>query len=640
MDELTRVFAADGALARHLESYRARPQQLALAQAVAECFSARDTLIAEAGTGTGKTFAYLVPALLGAQRVIISTGTKTLQDQLYKRDVPALQQMLNPHKKVRLLKGRSNYLCLERLYRTAHSRQGRVPTFQRLYSEIIDWLPHTQSGEIAELRQLTAASPHHHQITSTADNCLGSECEHYSDCFVYRARRSAQQADLLIVNYHLLFADMALKKGGFGDLLPACDAVVIDEAHQIPQVAGRFFSQALSSRQLRDLATDVTAEAHAVSAAFAGVESQLSAFEQGVRNVLLVLLGQSGKGALAELWRDAGVRNAFQSLHRDLGELAAALQSLAEASSGLAACAARASEAHARLEDFLNQSSTEDIYWHERAERYFILHKTPLDVATPLREFTLAQDLAWVLTSATLAVDGSFENFMRQTGFNTETTLQLDSPFDYAGNAVLHIPESLPEPNDTAFNARLFEYLTPLIRATAGGVFFLFTSHRSLSQAATHLHTRAGKNLYVQGTQDRNALLQAFRADGAGLLLGTTSFWEGVDVSGPALRCVIIDRLPFAHPDDPVLKARADHIRRSGGQPFFQQQLPEAVIALKQGAGRLIRGETDTGVLIICDRRLRSKPYGRVFLNSLPITRQEPNCETILQTLEKAPKIE
>ncbi|WP_223786923.1 ATP-dependent DNA helicase [Marinicella meishanensis] len=637
MDSVRDLLGADGLLAQQLDSFQPREQQMLMAETIAEVMAEQQVLIVEAGTGTGKTFAYLLPALISGQKIIVSTGTKTLQDQLYTKDIPLLLKLLGIRPKVRLLKGRNNYLCLDRYHKATLQPVSRFPENKPLFAHLKQWIHQTQHGELAEVVEYIENHMLLANITSTAENCLGAECDHYQDCFVYRARRRALDADLLVINHHLLFADMAIKQGGFGELLPSADVLVLDESHQIPEIAGRFFSQLFSSRQCHELLSDLLAEAGEVDAAFAAISEPHEHLKRALRDALLAMSQMPDRESTHRLFKTPMIIEAFDLLSHHMQQLAAALEPLVVQSPGLQNTYLRLTAMLDLLSDMQSQADANHVYWFEARDKYFALHKSPLDIADPLQAFRAAFDTAWVLTSATLTVNQSFAHFQQQTGFEDARTLLLDSPFDYPQQALLLLPKNLPEPNDFEFNPAMFDYVLPLLEQAQGGVFFLFTSHRSLQMAARFFQDKTNKPLFVQGTADRNQMLDSFRQAGNGLLLGAASFWEGVDVSGTSLSCVIIDKLPFAHPSDPVLKARIEHINKHGGKAFFDLQVPKAIIALKQGAGRLIRGEQDRGVLVICDRRLISKGYGPMFLNSLPdmpVTHDLSAAVQFLQNIE------
>ena len=637
MTTVDQVLGPGGLFEQHIEGFQARPQQLEMAKQIAAVIEDREVLIAEAGTGTGKTFAYLIPALISGQKIIVSTGTKTLQDQLFTKDIPQLVKRLEIKPKVRLLKGRNNYLCLDRYHKATMMPVSRYPVNKGLFKHLKQWIHHTQSGEISELTAHIENRLMLSSITSTPENCLGSECDHYTDCFVYKARRRAMDADLLVINHHLLFADMAIKQGGFGELLPNTDVIVLDEAHQIPEIAGRFFSQLFSSRQCNELLNDLMTEAGEEEGAFAAISDAHEQLKRALRDTLLSMSQMPERESPRRLFQTPVIKEVFDLLVLQMEQLIAALEPLVVQSTGLQNCYLRLTALGDLLQDMMQQQDSRYIYWFEAREKYYALHKSPLEIADPLREFRSAFDTSWVLTSATLTVDHSFQHFQQQTGFDPAETLLLDSPFDFQRQAMMLLPKHLPEPNDFNFNPAMFDYVLPLIEQAQGGVFFLFTSHRSLQMAAHFFKQNTDRPLFVQGTADRNQMLEDFREAGNGLLLGAASFWEGVDVAGTSLSCVIIDKLPFAHPSDPILKAKIEHINKNGGKAFYDLQIPKAIIALKQGAGRLIRGEQDHGVLVICDRRITSKGYGTTFLKSLPdmkITHEIEDAMTFLSEIK------
>lgn len=595
-----------------------REAQLRLAEAIAQAMDDRATLIAEAGTGTGKTFAYLVPALLSGLRVIVSTGTRALQDQLFQRDLPRLRQALGARLRVALLKGRANYLCL---YRLEQARLDRIAG--SVYAlDLAALAAHAQispDGDISAITDMAEDAPVWPLVTSTVDNCLGSECPHYGDCFVVRARSDAQAADLVVVNHHLLFADVALKREGFGEILPGAHAFIIDEAHQWPELAVQFFSESLSSRQLLDLARDAQAEAQTASAALGSIQPAAQALERRVRELRLAWDPLPGRAPLSLALAHDPCVDSLDALDGALSELQRALEPQRERSPGLAACAERALVFEQRMQRLHSgNEAAAQVRWFELSPRGFSFQRTPLDVSAPLAEFRQRTGAAWVFTSATLAVDGRFEHFAKQLGADTPRTLLEQSPFDYDKQALAWLPSDLPDPAQRDYVPCLLQTVLPVLQASRGRAFLLFTSHRALREAADWLAVHADFPLFVQGSLPKNRLLEAFRQSGNGLLLGAASFWEGVDVAGTALSVVVIDKLPFAAPDDPVLEARLASIRAEGGNPFVDWQIPAAVIALKQGVGRLIRSETDRGLLVLCDPRLQRRSYGRRFLRSLP----------------------
>jgi ATP-dependent DNA helicase DinG len=618
-DDAAALLGEGGPFAEVLPGFQPRQEQIELADAVSSALVSGGTLVAEAGTGTGKTLAYLVPVLTSGLRTVISTGTKTLQDQLFFRDLPLVLEALDIPADVALLKGRANYLCLHRLEQAR--REGQYPTREAVseLEAVRTWAGRTKDGDLSVANVIPDDSAVWPMVTSTNDNCLGTQCPDYEDCHVLKARRRAQAADVVIVNHHLLFADMAIKHRGFGEVLPGAEAFVVDEAHQAPELASQFFSSSLTRRRLADLFRDIMAEASELSGGLGSVRAEVEAARQALAELQAAMAAELGeRGTWQELIAPGSIRTALQQLDQAVADLAQPLAALEGASRGIDACIERRAELQA-LFDLLDSASGQGVVrWFERRGRGFGLHVTPLDVSEVFQSYRDELDAAWIFTSATLSVGGDFTHFTRELGLADAKTLCLDSPFDYARNALLWLPDLGVEPRDPAYIGRLTDQLVPVLQASEGRAFLLFTSHRALQAAAERLRAEIDFPLFVQGQQPRSVLLEAFRESGNGVLLGTASFWEGVDVIGDALSLVVIDKLPFAAPDDPVLEAHGERLRSEGGNPFMQLALPKAVIALKQGAGRLIRDVHDRGVLAICDPRLHSRGYGAVFLESLP----------------------
>jgi ATP-dependent DNA helicase DinG len=614
------VFSAQGPLARALPGYTHRPEQAAMAKAVGLALARLEPLIVEAGTGTGKTFAYLIPALLSGRSVIISTGTRTLQDQLFHRDVPLLAKALGLPSKIALLKGRANYLCRHRL--ELATQQGALfgddRGALRVLAKVTRWAATTRSGDLSELTDLPEQSSVWPNITSTRENCLGQECPQFSRCHVFEARRNAQAADIVVVNHHLLLADLALKDEGFGDLLPGAQAVILDEAHQVPDTAAQFFGQVWSVRQVQILMRDITAEMTAagvrapdIAVAVIDVDNRL----EELRAALPRDLRRHDWASLPDAFLDV-----LPELETTISHIATQLEGLG-AGAGTANCARRAGTLANALASLREMSDETGLRWVDVNANGLLLQYTPFEIAERLREYVESRPCAWVFTSATLAIGDDFSHFAARIGLPEARTLCIGSPFDYRDQARIFLPPQLPDPQSPAFAAKFIDACAPLLEAGGGRAFLLYTSYRGLAEGVRALQARFPNPPFpvlVQGEAPREALLNRFRELGNAVLLATGSFWEGVDVKGDGLCIVAIDKLPFASPDDPLLKARLEGIRRRGGNPFSEYQLPQAVLALKQGVGRLIRDMDDFGVIVLGDPRLRTKAYGRVFLDALP----------------------
>ena len=614
---MEQVLSAEGPFAKLIKGFQARPQQQAMLQTILSTMQQQSTAIIEAGTGVGKTFAYLVPALLNPERVIVSTGSKTLQDQLYHKDLPLVRKALHSSSKIALLKGRANYLCLYRMELTL--TEGRLPDRNSVVwlRRIRDWAALTRTGDIAELSSVPHDADIWQRVTSTVDNCLGMQCKHYQDCHVVKARRNAQEADLLVVNHHLFFADLALKEEGFGELLPSANMVILDEAHQLPEIASGFFSDTFSSRQLLDWKRDTLLEAVENAADMPQIRDALDQFEKAILDLRLAMDVPGQRAPWSTINQRPAIASQLEVLQERFALLTGLLEHAAERSKGLQTAYQRLLEQQARLQR-LYTPQADSVQWFETFTRGFTITTTPLDVAVPFRKSLAELPCSWVMTSATLAVGQSFEHFSQRMGMEGATTLQLDSPFDYWHHALLYLPAGLPEPQDRDFVSAVVEASIPVINACGGRTFMLFTSYRALNEAADLLREQIDYPLLVQGESSQRDMIDKFRELGNAVLLGTASFWEGVELRGEALSCVIIDKLLFAAPNDPVLEARMDAIRQRGGNPFTEYQIPQAVIALKQGVGRLIRDANDKGVLMLCDSRLRTRNYGKIFLDSLP----------------------
>lgn len=639
MRDLDDILGADGPLARHVPGFAPRAAQLDMARAVGAALARREVLVVEAGTGTGKTFAYLVPALLSGRHTIISTGTRTLQDQLFHRDLPTLSATLGRPVTVALLKGRANYLCRHRLNlarATPEIALGESPSGTGMLDRVERWSLETSAGDVSELSGIPEGHPLWAAVTSTRENCLGTKCAEFTRCHVFAARRAALAADIVVVNHHLLLADFALKEDGFGDLLPGTDAVILDEAHQIPEIAAQFFGASFSGRQLLAFVHDTEAAASRGGAGErAGVRVLLASLDRHHANLRRILPPGANRIDWQLLADD--VHGALTDIQHGLEELRDELAD-EESGSDLQHCAARAELLAAQCAQLRALDAENGVRWIETNARSWTAQFTPFEVADRLHQWIEAADSAWIFTSATLAIGDDFSHFLARIGAPDAQALRIDSPFDFERQALLYLPQPMSDPSAPTHARDTIDAVLPLLEAAGGRAFVLFTSHRALGEGSAWIKQRLGEAppfpVMTQGEAPREILLRRFRELGNAVLLGTGSFWEGVDVKGDALSIVAIDKLPFASPEDPLLKARLEGIRRRGGNPFGEYQLPQAVLALKQGVGRLIRDESDFGVIVICDPRLTTKAYGRVFVASLPAMPVTREVREAVQFLE------
>ncbi len=612
-DDVRGWFSVDSPLAAVVAGFAPRAGQADMATAVARAILDGDNLVVEAGTGTGKTLAYLVPALLADRRVIVSTGTKTLQDQLFHRDLPMVCAALGRPATTVLLKGRANYLCLHRLETARSEPQGIARELARLEQ----WAQRTRSGDIAEAEGVPEDSPVWSRVTSTVENCVGTQCDFYSRCHVVKARQAALEADIVVVNHHLLMADMVLKDEGFGELLPGAEAVIVDEAHQFPEIAQAFFNRQVSSRLLQSLAEDLRTEALRALPPAQDATRLADALLKAVADARLALPRESSNPPWDEVAKllDPAVDELILQLDDVIDWLKAQDQSIAP----LQRCLERARNASNLLDDVSRGDDSAGFRWVGLSRSGFSLNYTPVDIADNLRPLLSSHSTAWIFTSATIAVGEDFSHFIRSTGLEDPATLSVPSPFDYAHHGRLLLPPDMPEPSAPGYTATVINIALPLLAASAGRAFLLFTSHRALREAAGLLReAEPDMPLLVQGEAPRSRLLERFATEPAAVLLGAASFWEGVDIRGDGLVLVVIDKLPFASPGDPLLKARLEAVRQHGGEPFRDFQLPQAILALKQGVGRLIRDFDDKGVVVVCDPRVSGRGYGRRFLAALP----------------------
>ncbi len=635
MPVLADVFSPDGPLAAHIPGYRPRPQQIEMAEKIGAAIAANRVLVAEAGTGTGKTFAYLVPALLSGGKVIVSTGTKNLQDQLFAKDIPTVRQALASPVQVALLKGRANYVCHYHLERALADGRFFARADAADAQRIARFAKTSKTGDKGECVNVAENSPVWNLVTSTRDNCLGQDCPQHKDCFVLAARREALAADLVVVNHHLFFADVMLRDEGVSELLPACNTVVFDEAHQLPETASLFFGDNVSTSQALDLARDARLEGLAAARDCLDLPKRCEAVEKAAKDLRLTLPVDPARFTLAQLGERAGFDHALVGLLGELEALAALLETQAERGEGLENCWRRSKDLVAALRRWQQGENADYVRWGETYAQSLQLNATPLIVADIMKKQMSGHPRAWIFTSATLAVQKNFSHYCAEMGLDGAEAAAWDSPFDYDRQALLYAPPGLPEPNTHAYTEAVVKAAFPVLEASGGRAFFLCTSLRAMRRTRElleeHLErARLDIPLLMQGEGSKNELLERFRRLGNAVLVGSQSFWEGVDVRGEALSLVVIDKLPFAPPDDPVLAARIERMKEDGRNAFMEYQLPRAVINVKQGAGRLIRDETDRGVLMICDPRMIAKHYGKRIWRSLPPMRRTRELDEVL----------
>lgn len=633
-DAIIDVFSIDGDLSRHIKGFRPRDEQLEMAQVVAEAIESKNTVIVEAGTGTGKTFAYLAPVLLAGKKTIISTGSKNLQDQLFNRDLPAIKKALGYSGKIALLKGRSNYLCLERLDQViAQGVLGDKSVLTDL-SKVRRWNNSTQSGDLSECIELAEDSPILPQLTSTSESCLGSDCPNYAECYIAKARKKALNADLVVVNHHIFFADMAVKENGFGELIPNAEAIIFDEAHQLPDIASQYFGQLLTSRQLFELCKDINIVYRTELKDMQQLGNIADTLQKIIQDFRLLLGEGNQRGNWRDLSKQSMVAKAFNLLQEKLAFLSEVIKLVLGRSQTLDSIFERLEAIKVQLERLAETNVVGYCYWYETIGRQFGLHITPLTVADKFGSQVANKEAAWIFTSATLAVGGDFQHFCQRLGISPHKQKILPSPFNYCEQALLCVPRYLPPTNRPNTLTALGEMLLPLIEANQGRCFVLCTSYAMMRGLAEYFRAQSELSILLQGESAKTQLLTQFVEEKHSVLVATSSFWEGVDVRGDALSLVIIDKLPFTAPDEPLLKARIEDCRLQGGDPFNDIQIPEAVIALKQGVGRLIRDVTDRGAVVICDNRLVTRAYGETFLKSLPDAKRTRDLRKVVQFLQ------
>ena len=633
-EKITDAFSPEGTLSQNIHGFRPRDAQLEMAQAVGRAVKFAKSAVIEAGTGTGKTFAYLVPALLSGKKTIISTGSKNLQDQLFNRDLPTIQKALKYKGKVALLKGRANYLCLERLDQViAMGVVGDKSVLADL-AKVRKWHTGTKTGDLSECITIAEDSPILPQLVSTAESCLGSDCPNYKECYVVQARRKALEADVVVVNHHLFCADMAVKETGFGELIPDAELIIFDEAHQLPDIASQYFGQSLTSRQLFDICKDSNIVYRTELKDLAQLGKASDHLQKVVQDFRLLLGDGNKRGNLREILQDPKVVEGFAKLNENIDFLSEVVKKSLGRSETLDKIFERLAEVKAQLKRLGDTSVVGYCYWYEINGRSFGLHITPLTVADKFGEQMRANQVGWIFTSATLEVGGKFDHFCQRLGIENAEQMVLQSPFDYARQSLLCVPRYLPDTNKSHTLTELGQLLKPVIEANNGRCFLLCTSYFMMRGLADFLREQSSLSVLLQGETSKSRLLEKFIAEPNSVLVATQSFWEGIDVRGDALSLVIIDKLPFTAPDEPLLKARMEDCKLQGGDPFNDIQIPEAVITLKQGVGRLIRDVTDKGAVIICDSRLVMRQYGSTFLKSLPSSKRTRDLGKVIEFLK------
>ncbi len=631
MSESVWTLSEQGPFVNALKGFRPRVVQQEMAEAIETCIQSHGKLAVEAGTGTGKTLAYLIPALLSQRKTIISTGTKNLQDQLYHRDLPMVIEALDIPVEVALLKGRANYLCLQRLEQTLSQgtleSRYQVSQLQRLKA----WSKTTDSGDIADGSGLAEDSPLISYVTSNADNCLGNGCPNYEECFLVNARKIAQEADLLVVNHYLFYADLTLKDEGFGDLLPDADVLIFDESHQLPDIARNFLGDRFSSHQLKSLAQDILIE-YINTASDCKMLQQLADNIQKLIADWRLLFGDEGN--IRENWRfwqkKTEIIQIMEMVLSQLDALEQLLKTQLGRSPGIDSCYTRTQGIHQLLKKLNQETGLDQVQWVETFSKSFAISRTPLEIRKELGLLMQRhQKAAWIFTSATLSVGDSLTSFMTELSLDSATSMILESPFNYPEQSLLYMPRGLAVPNAPNATEKVMTQMLPLLEMSRGRAFILVTSYRAMDKTRELLLEQSKHPIMVQGEMAKSELLKQFRQTDNAVLIATSSFWEGIDVAGEDLSLVIIDRLPFSSLSDPVLQARGEYCRSQGRDPFQEFQLTDAIIGLKQGAGRLIRTETDRGVLVILDPRLVSRRYGEMFLASLPPFNRTRNLDQV-----------
>ena len=632
--QIKTLFSESGPLALNIPGYKPRQPQIDMAEMVHAAIENKSQCVVEAGTGTGKTFAYLIPVLLSDKKSIITTGSKALQEQLYHRDLPQLAKILNKGRKVALLKGRANYLCTYRLEQHVAHVPTDDPDVMHQLAMVAKFASQTNTGDLADCVGIEEDAKVLPYVNSTADNCLGKECPDYAECYIRKARIKAMEADIVVINHHLFFADMAVKDSGFAELMPDADNYIFDEAHQIPEIASDYFGDSISTKQLVALINDLRLIYRSDIPDMLQLGNTLNKLETAVADLRLAFAGESSRGDWRESLTSKTICDALHRVISDLDFLYKVLKLCLDRSDKIEHPFEKVLQFKNQLERAFDTTQTGYSYWYETTRRFLTINITPLNVANKFKEIIERTQASFTFASATLSVNDSLDHFNKSLGLKPKHHLLVESPFDYENQAVLCMPRYLPETSDDMMPHSLVKLAKELIKAAKGRTFLLFTSYRVMHLVYEGLSTATEYPVFMQGQSSKRIILEQFIRHGNAVLMGTASFWEGVDVRGDALSCVLIDKLPFTSPDDPLLQARMKDCELTGGEPFEDIQLPQAIINLKQGVGRLIRDHSDKGVLVICDNRLVTRKYGQTFLQSLPNMRRTRDFQSALQFLE------